>query len=175
MVIDITKLTEKTPVDFSFSSEIKLSPNFNLSKHSVTVSFAGTLSKLGDVYTCNGTIQAGLTFLCDYCLTDAPHKLSFSVSEKFKKTTTLPTDLADLDELVEWLTANKIDITPLCVTSLYANMPMQVLCKEDCKGLCTSCGTSLNEQTCNCSQATGTAKKTDPRFELLKTISFKEE
>ena len=38
----------------------------------------------------------------------------------------------------------------------YANLslPMKVLCREDCKGLCYKCGKNLNEGPCNCSHDT---------------------
>ncbi len=31
---------------------------------------------------------------------------------------------------------------------------MKVLCKEDCKGLCSICGIDKNETDCNCSVST---------------------
>jgi uncharacterized protein len=31
-------------------------------------------------------------------------------------------------------------------------VPMKVVCKDDCKGLCFQCGTDLNEGTCSCSK-----------------------
>ena len=30
------------------------------------------------------------------------------------------------------------------------NFPMKVLCKDDCKGLCSSCGIDLNSKQCRC-------------------------
>jgi uncharacterized protein len=40
--------------------------------------------------------------------------------------------------------------------------PAYVQCREDCKGLCATCGTNLNETTCNCTQTT-----TDSRWGAL--------
>ena len=40
--------------------------------------------------------------------------------------------------------------------------PAYVQCREDCKGLCPTCGTNLNESTCNC-----TPSKTDSRWDAL--------
>ncbi|MBQ3561654.1 MAG: DUF177 domain-containing protein, partial [Oscillospiraceae bacterium] len=44
-------------------------------------------------------------------------------------------------------------------------VPFQLLCREDCKGLCPVCGSDLNEKTCNCNQ-----KQIDPRLEKLKML-----
>jgi uncharacterized protein len=40
--------------------------------------------------------------------------------------------------------------------------PAYVQCREDCKGLCPTCGTNLNESTCNC-----TVTKSDSRWDAL--------
>lgn len=44
-------------------------------------------------------------------------------------------------------------------------LPMKPLCREDCRGLCPSCGTDLNTGTCACA-----AKAVDPRLEVLKNF-----
>jgi uncharacterized protein len=40
--------------------------------------------------------------------------------------------------------------------------PAYVQCREDCKGLCPTCGTNLNESTCSC-----TVTKSDSRWDAL--------
>lgn len=32
---------------------------------------------------------------------------------------------------------------------LILNLPLNILCRADCKGLCADCGTNLNKQSCN--------------------------
>jgi uncharacterized protein len=41
-------------------------------------------------------------------------------------------------------------------------VPGYVQCSEDCKGLCATCGTNLNENTCNCAPT-----KSDSRWDAL--------
>jgi uncharacterized protein len=40
-----------------------------------------------------------------------------------------------------------------------------VLCRPDCKGLCPSCGTNLNENRCECSPV-----EEDPRWDTLRAL-----
>jgi uncharacterized protein len=47
-------------------------------------------------------------------------------------------------------------------------VPLKVLCREDCKGLCPTCGKNRNVELCACADATG-----DPRWEALKDIREK--
>lgn len=41
-----------------------------------------------------------------------------------------------------------IDIAEDIRQEIVADLPLQLLCKEDCKGLCLVCGANLNETTC---------------------------
>lgn len=36
--------------------------------------------------------------------------------------------------------------------ALLLDLPLQLLCKADCKGLCPVCGSDLNQQTCTCQE-----------------------
>lgn len=49
--------------------------------------------------------------------------------------------------------ADKIDLSIDAVEYAELAIPMKVLCSEDCKGLCTHCGTNLNEGTCDCKES----------------------
>ena len=44
-------------------------------------------------------------------------------------------------------------------------LPVKMLCKEDCAGLCPNCGCDLNDITCSCK-----APVTDPRFDALRGV-----
>lgn len=45
------------------------------------------------------------------------------------------------------------DLTDDIRENLLLSMPMRIKCKEDCKGLCTSCGANLNKEKCSCKKA----------------------
>jgi uncharacterized protein len=46
-------------------------------------------------------------------------------------------------------------------------LPLKVLCREDCKGLCPQCGNNLNQQPCSCERGG------DLRWAALKDIQSK--
>lgn len=64
-----------------------------------------------------------------------------------------------------------LDVDMLILDELYTVLPMNVLCKEDCKGICKVCGTNLNKSTCDCDQTVP-----DPRMAVFSDIfnQFKE-
>jgi uncharacterized protein len=47
-------------------------------------------------------------------------------------------------------------------------LPLKVICREDCKGLCPHCGTNLNVAQCSCAEPAD-----DPRWSALKEIRSK--
>jgi len=47
-------------------------------------------------------------------------------------------------------------------------LPLKVICREDCKGLCPHCGTNLNTAQCSCTEPIE-----DPRWSALKEIRSK--
>ena len=47
-------------------------------------------------------------------------------------------------------------------------LPLKVICREDCRGLCPHCGRNLNVEPCSCADAVD-----DPRWAALKEIRSK--
>lgn len=58
-----------------------------------------------------------------------------------------------------------LDTTRILHEQLQLNVPMRTLCKEDCLGLCPTCGRNRNESTCDCE-----ASPADPRWEVLRGL-----
>lgn len=63
----------------------------------------------------------------------------------------------------------KIDISNDVKDFAMLAIPMKILCREDCRGLCARCGKNLNEGECNC-----TKEETDPRWEPLLELKNKQ-
>lgn len=59
---------------------------------------------------------------------------------------------------------NILDLTEAIRQYALLAVPMKPLCKEDCAGLCPTCGVNRNLKTCNCPPAV------DPRLETLRGL-----
>ncbi len=64
--------------------------------------------------------------------------------------------------------ADKINIANDVRDYALLAIPMKKLCKEDCKGLCASCGKDLNYSECDC-----TNEGSDPRWQPLEKLRNK--
>jgi uncharacterized protein len=58
-----------------------------------------------------------------------------------------------------------LDLKPAVRETWLLSVPGFALCREDCKGLCATCGTDLNTGSCDCVKA-----ETDTRWDALKSI-----
>ena len=55
----------------------------------------------------------------------------------------------------------QLDLDALVSDDIFLSLPSKFLCREDCKGICPSCGQNLNDGPCSCK------KSVDPRLEGL--------
>ncbi|WRS26516.1 DUF177 domain-containing protein [Oscillospiraceae bacterium MB08-C2-2] len=58
-----------------------------------------------------------------------------------------------------------LDTQELFESDLLPELPSNVLCREDCPGLCPTCGANLTEGACGCSTS-----RPDPRFDVLRKL-----
>ena len=148
-------------------TEIELEqPNARLIERVKTV---GELTK-GIVQTdVEGTIRAKAEIECTRCLEpfekdlEIPFKASFVAPEHFTEEKEAELNDEDLD--VSIYEDDKIDLTELVREQIILNLPEQVFCSEDCKGLCDKCGANRNLIDCKCEE-----KEIDPRWAALKNL-----
>ncbi|MCI0571388.1 MAG: DUF177 domain-containing protein [Myxococcaceae bacterium] len=76
---------------------------------------------------------------------------------------TFSLDAADRDVF----DGKNIDLDPIVREQVLLALPMNAVCREDCKGLCGVCGQNLNEAQCTCD-----ARRVDPRLAALKDIKL---
>ena len=115
--------------------------------------------------TINTNTNARLT--CDRCLKNYDHRCSVETKLIYTEDPSLAPD--NLQDGLCLLPANTdtADLTDDIRQNIILNLPMKLLCRESCKGLCTNCGANLNEKQCDCKH---TAE--DPRWEALKKLQF---
>ena len=67
--------------------------------------------------------------------------------------------------------ASTVELTDAVRDALLLELPLRILCSDDCKGLCPVCGTNLNKGTCTCHEG---AEVINP-FSALKSIVLNDE
>ena len=107
---------------------------------------------------------------CDRCLkeTEVPFILDIDKHVDLDDKDAVTTD--ELDE-ANYIDGYELDVDKLLYNEILIGWPMKILCREDCKGVCSVCGQNLNEGTCNCEDTS-----LDPRMSVIRDLfnNFKE-
>lgn len=111
----------------------------------------------------HGPMQAYLNLGCVRCLSTFRQALHVDFNDLF----IYPPNEAE-DPLLVIPETGLLDLNPLLREYLLLDVPIQPLCRQECKGLCSVCGENLNEVDC---QHPETA--IDPRLEVLKALLSK--
>ena len=109
-----------------------------------------------------GVLTAEMTCTCDRCGADFD-----SVKETELNAVIVEEESEEYPELFV-LDGNEIDLDEILSTCFILDMETKFLCREDCKGLCSTCGKNLNEGPCGC------GKQKDPRFAVLEQLLDKD-
>ncbi len=142
--INITKIIsgDKMPICANFSFVL---PRDNES--SVQASFEGEIIRLDDLYELVGKCDLTYKLPCSKCLEEICENLSLDILEKFSSNKDL---VVNSDEDIILVNSGEIELSEVLYQPLLLNIPKTILCKEDCKGLCPSCGGNKNIKDCDC-------------------------
>ena len=115
-----------------------------------------------------GAVVVGIP--CDRCLEQVAVIIPYEIDQKLDMKKSDAERVQDLDEN-DYLTGMDLDVDRLVYLEVLMSWPLKVLCKEDCKGICSRCGKNLNEGPCGCAE-----EPKDPRMAAISDIfsKFKE-
>ena len=163
MLLRLTKIISMPGgvVPFSFSldfSQMDFGGSFPASE---LVSVSGQVKNEAGVLLLSAELSTTLHCVCDRCAS------AFTRDYTQKVEAVLVTELAHEENEDDWtflLQGDDADLEEIMTTAFVLNMDAKMLCSEECKGLCSSCGKNLNEGECNCT------KEPDPRLAVLKQL-----
>jgi len=173
--IHVPKITDEG-LDLRFSRDGKWLRNvlsreevdrFSIGRADVTC----RVRKIRDSVFVDGSIDTVVEADCSLCL----EKARIPVSSRFhytfiphQKDVEEEKELTSEDMDVEYYEDETIDLDPIILEQIVLQIPMRVVCRETCKGLCPQCGTNLNISSCTCS-----GKIIDERLSVLKNLKLK--
>ncbi|MFQ9515493.1 MAG: YceD family protein [Eubacterium sp.] len=117
---------------------------------------------------CEGYVV--LTIPCNRCLEPVDYKIDIDYFKDLDMNKSAEEKVAELDE-ENYLEGTNFDSEVLIHNEILVNLPMKVLCRNDCKGICNRCGANLNMGSCKCDNA-----ELDPRMSKILDVfnQFKE-
>lgn len=122
---------EEQPFSFEFSLDSSLIDD-GLSKFLGASLISGNYLFANEMVYVNAEFEYGYVRPCDRCLKEVKQNIKVVIKEKFYPIGDINGDYHYSEE--------GLDLMPLINERILLSIPAKVLCKENCKGLCFSCG-----------------------------------
>ncbi|MBI3753774.1 MAG: DUF177 domain-containing protein [Deltaproteobacteria bacterium] len=123
----------------------------------------------GEVFV-RGDMASALKLQCARCLKEFEYKISSHIDIVYARGAEYAIKekkLTQAEAGINHLEGHEIDINSVLLEQLSLDVPMQPVCRPDCRGLCHRCGADLNQGQCGCSAP----EQANQRFARLKTFS----
>lgn len=102
-----------------------------------------TLESASGVLVVRGPVRATLGLTCHRCLTEWEDEVEITLTEA------IGFDEEEGDEPEEYaLDGDTLDLEPILRDAVLLAAPLRPLCRDDCLGLCATCGADLNTGSC---------------------------
>lgn len=166
--IDLHQIGE-TPL--AFSEDLSLGVELldpDIVAGTMEMHLEGQIMALGDHYLIRGAFRVSGPVLCTRCLQPVPWEDGGEFNVEIRPPLKGGEDEVELDsdELdVLFLEGNLLELRDLAVEQISLGLPMRVLCRPECAGLCPRCGANKNiDGACRCEP------EIDPRWEALRGL-----
>lgn len=120
-----------------------------------------SLTRTTDGLLAEGLLDTALDGECGRCLAAVAFPLMIQLDDL---TFALPQASSKVSEY-RILEHGWIDFRLALREQILLNIPLTLLCRPDCRGLCSQCGEDLNNGTCDCAE-----QNIDPRLEVLRSL-----
>jgi uncharacterized protein len=133
----------------------------------------GRISRKGEQVRLRGRVKAGIEALCDRCLQPVSLPVEVEFDDRYVPAQT-ELELAEATELqaddldLAFYEGETIEVGDIVREKILLALPTRLLCREDCKGLCPTCGADLNREACACER-----REVDPRWAALADLKKK--
>ncbi len=119
-----------------------------------------------------GKLDTNLEVACARCLEPVQYKLTRDFDLLYRP---LGSDagrdelsVTDAEAEIGYYQGDGLLLEDMLREQVLLALPLKMICREDCKGLCPHCGKNLNESACSCDTTVQ-----DPRWSSLKEIRDK--
>jgi len=102
----------------------------------------------------DGSVKVAVSLKCSRCINVFTYPVDLDFREEYNPAdeTELESDeeLSDDGLDISFYKGEELDLAGIVKEQVLLEVPMKPLCKNDCRGICSRCGTDLNVQSCNC-------------------------
>lgn len=116
------------------------------------VRLVGTVEQIGDEYIVDGAVVAHLEMDCARCLGLVVMELELPMRMIYQEVEHPEREQEVFDEgfMLIPIQCPELPLAEAVRDTVLVELPLQPLCREDCRGLCPHCGIDRNRETCDC-------------------------
>jgi uncharacterized protein len=133
------------------------------------VDWRGEIRRVDPGFLLRARLAYDQTLACQRCLTavtePVSEELELLVLRHDPGAAEDERELEEKDLGVLVVEKEELDLDPILLEQIQLNVPMRRLCREECAGLCQTCGADLNRGPCRCGP-----RPLDPRWEGLAVL-----
>lgn len=164
--MDISKILNGDRDTLAVEVEINIEDgntnNYNI-RLSSPIIINGSIKKTDNQLALNARISSEVISECSRCLDD----INVSVEEDVI-VYLVSQDSEIMEEYDTFvINGNNLDLKELALVEILDQIPLKLLCKDDCLGMCPQCGSNLNKDMCKCNES---EDRIDARFDKLKEL-----
>jgi len=151
MIIDLEALSPGTQL--LTADEVVAFEDIDGSENRIACHIELTVRKADEAIYVHAALKGVFKTPCHKCLEPAEYLVEPSFDLVVKKTRSVSDTRPageDDDLIYVSLKDREISLDRQVYENLIASMPMRILCRDDCKGLCLGCGANLNIEPCRC-------------------------
>jgi uncharacterized protein len=145
-------------VSFDFEPDMSEAIGGSIIRMKMSARAAGNVINSAGVLTFSANVDATYVCVCARCLKEFEYPVHNHISAN------LTEGGAGENPDGYFLQGDKVDASEIIITEIILGLEDKLLCKEDCAGLCQSCGSDLNTSACDCKN------EIDPRLAVLSQL-----
>ncbi|TAN21890.1 MAG: DUF177 domain-containing protein [Acidobacteria bacterium] len=130
--------------------------------------FEGKARLVGEGMRLQGHVRGDIAPACARCLEPISMTVDRDVDLLYEPEALIgdsaEAEIHAADTEVAFFSGPGVDLEEVAREQILLALPMQPLCKSDCRGLCARCGANLNQGPCPCAPAA------DDRWSALKSL-----
>ena len=101
-----------------------------------------------------GRVDSSLEACCDRCLVSVAIPVEREFDLFYRPVSTIAraeeVELPEDELEVGFFSGDGIELADVVTEQVILSVPMKVVCRTDCRGLCPVCGANLNSEKCDC-------------------------
>jgi uncharacterized protein len=165
MELDLARVEDRAVETFDRTFDLPTPEGGTASCHALATV---EVTRSGARYDIRASVKGTVRAECHRCAGefDLPLEVELALIVERGRDAAPPEDPDEEDFVVVPAGDERYDIFPRVREALILELPIKVLCREDCKGMCPTCGADLNDGECGCPREGG-----DPRWNALRKLT----